>query len=319
MFRFRFLLPVASLSFLFACAGVDGVAMDTDEDGLADSWEAEIGLDPESADSDGDGWSDYDELWGHADPLDEDDHPYTGGWERNPVPSDLDEEETGWEVGDLMPGFTALDQFGDAVSTRSFFGNVLLIKNSAVWCGPCRSSEEEAEGRYQNFREQGFLQLTLIGEDQGGQPPSQQVLEEWAAMPAEAVTFPVLDDGNWENGNNLERDGGIPTFSLVGRDGTLRVVDGGHSDSQIQALLDEEAPEVDWEPPPALDEVTGGGAAPVSSSAAPFSGGTSGDEAIVSSSPYGGAACSASGSAGGTWLAAALALFGVSGTLRRRS
>ena len=104
---------------------------DTDGDGLADPWEDEAGLDPTDSDSDGDGWSDDEEVFGFADPLDETDHPYIGGWPRGPVPDEL--EGTGNEVGDIAANFHLMDQFGEQVNLWSFYGQVVVIENAAEW------------------------------------------------------------------------------------------------------------------------------------------------------------------------------------------
>ena len=68
------------------------------------------------------------------------------------------------------------------------------------------------------------------------------------------LTFPVLTDPGWAESNKYEQDHGIPTFHLLGRDLTIRILDGQVSESAIQEALDEPVPEVDWDAPPPLDE-----------------------------------------------------------------
>jgi hypothetical protein len=59
----------AALSMLMACSAT----IDTDADGLPDSWEAELGTDPERADTDGDGLTDNAEVEVFdTNPMDED-------------------------------------------------------------------------------------------------------------------------------------------------------------------------------------------------------------------------------------------------------
>jgi hypothetical protein len=111
--------------------GGGGGLPDTDGDGLADEWEQERDLDSESVDTDEDGWTDDEEVYGFADPLDEMDHPYDGGWERSPWPEDL--ESAGQDVGDIADDFRLLDQFGEEVSLWSFYGRVILVENVAEW------------------------------------------------------------------------------------------------------------------------------------------------------------------------------------------
>ncbi len=131
-----FILLGALPLLLVACAragGGGGVAAlpDTDGDGLADGWEEENGLDPEEEDSDGDEWTDYEEVFGHSDPDDDLDHPYSGGWERSPVPEDLEGEGTA--VGEIAPNFELMDQYGEYVNLWSFYGRVIQIETVAEW------------------------------------------------------------------------------------------------------------------------------------------------------------------------------------------
>jgi len=287
--RFALALPI----LLAGCVGGSGLLADTDGDGLADSFEEEIGLDPDSSDTDGDGFSDNEEWTALSDPDNAESYPYTGGYDRTLAPDDLGDDGTGNEVGDVAEDFLLVDQFGDTVNLYSFYGQVILLKNSASWCGPCRSSEEEAEARYQNFRDDGFIQITLLGEDNAGQPPNDAALNDWADTPANPVTFPVVSDGQWGVGNRYERDGGIPTFSVVGRDMTLRSVDGQHGDAFIEELLAEDIDAITRPEAPSEDEVGDLPNEQLEYDYAGFDG--------AAGAPWGGASCNAAGGNAGVF------------------
>ena len=292
---------------------------DLDNDGLPDSWEVANDLATDNADTDGDGHSDADEVFGYSDPLDADDGLYQGGWDRQPWPADIEEQEVGYAIGSVAPNFALPDSYGDNISLWSFYGNVILVKNSAAWCGPCRQSEEEAEERYQRFVEEGFIQITIVAEDEGYEPSEQDDLERW--RDDFSVTFPVVSDEGWAVSNGYEQDSGIPTFSLIGRDMTLRTLDGSHSDGEIEQLLAEEIPEVEWDMPSELetdDAAPGDGAEvpeiPVVVGYTPFGGTGNADAADTSvPAPYGGASCSTGGDASSLGL-----LFGLIGLAFRR-
>jgi|GEM_PF-1946385 len=99
------------------------------------------------------------------------------------------------------------------------------------------------------------------------------------------LTFPVLADPNWGESNKYEQNGGIPTFHLLGRDLTIRILDGYPSEADIQEALDEPVPEVEWNAPPSLDEpVPEGQEAEGSTDTAA--------EPILAEGPYGGGAYS---------------------------
>jgi len=80
--------------------------------------------------------------------------------------------------------------------------------------------------------------------------PSQSNLENWAT--GYNQTLPTLSDGGWAVSNTYEQDFGIPTYSLIGRDMTVRIRDGSISSSAINSALSEPVPQVAWDEPPAL-------------------------------------------------------------------
>lgn len=57
----------------------DYPVLDSDEDGLSDEEEEDLGTDPFDADTDGDGFDDGEEVDRGTDPLDDSDYPSTGG------------------------------------------------------------------------------------------------------------------------------------------------------------------------------------------------------------------------------------------------
>ena len=128
----RTTLPAALLVAIAAAGCGPAGPVDTDGDGLADSYELEIGTDPELADTDGDGHDDRTELYQFTDPQEEDSAPYAGGWDRQPYPDDLADLQ-GREVGDVMEDFVLADQFGEDVQLHRFYGNVVLVESAAEW------------------------------------------------------------------------------------------------------------------------------------------------------------------------------------------
>lgn len=80
------------LGCLFACtplAETTEDTTDTDNDGLTDAQEAELGTDPNNPDSDGDGYLDVHEITEGTDPLDSESRIYIGNWPYNPTKGDM--------------------------------------------------------------------------------------------------------------------------------------------------------------------------------------------------------------------------------------
>ena len=97
---------------------------------MTDLEEAELGTDPESEDSDGDGFSDCAEIESSSDPTDGDEVPYACGWPHND-PGNL--QPTGAAIGDVMYQASLPDQCGEEVNLWDFYGKYHVIYMTAAW------------------------------------------------------------------------------------------------------------------------------------------------------------------------------------------
>lgn len=248
--------------------GLDKDAADTDGDGLNDGDEVNLGLDPKAADTDGDGLRDGDEVANGLDGL-------VGDTDRDEV-GDLEEVEggsdgtsctsvpegywpnclekaeedglegEGWRVDDVMEDWSADDQFGEEISLYQFYGNVVLLDFSAGWCGPCNSAAPGQEEVYQEYRDQGFVILHVMVDDNSydGYVTDDNFAEDWAEE--HDLTFPVVVDtsrgGYSEAYYNLYLEGyieGVPTFAILDRE--LRFIDtwSGENESRMLSNIED--------------------------------------------------------------------------------
>jgi hypothetical protein len=136
--------------------------VDSDEDGLTDEEEAELGTDPNLKDTDADNYWDSWEVIEMTDPLDASSRIYTGYWPYNPNKDELDQGS--WDtastvVGSPFPRHSFLDHHGDYVDLYDFSNFVLseqsggtgelsyfIFDLSAQWCGPCHNVAEWMSG-----------------------------------------------------------------------------------------------------------------------------------------------------------------------------
>ena len=242
------------------------VACDADDDGLSNSEEEELGTDPEVADTDGDGLSDFDEVETHGtDPLvaDMDEDGFDDGEEiaAGTDPSDwMSYERTTdgrwpdlsgyaegtparWAVGERVPDFTATDQFGQQITLEQFYGNVILVDFGAGWCGPCRQVAVTAEDMYRQRADDGFLIIHYMIDDNSntGAIEDGTFVAAWADQ--YGLTFPVVSDDSRAAISDAARSGlyqgGIPFMALL--DQELKVVQGGRgagAEGQLKAQAD---------------------------------------------------------------------------------
>jgi len=209
----------------------DPGSLDSDGDGVSDADEEAMGTDPNATDSDEDGWDDTEEISGNTDPTNADDHPYQGGWPIGDCRNDL--QGTTLAQGEVAPQFELTDSYGDTVRLHDFCHMAVLVVTGAEWCGPCQAYRAEAAGYYEAYYSRGLMIIDFLGEDSGGQPPTQEVLERWR----DGHPYAVLADPNWAVSNTGYVSGGIPAISLIAPGGVVDILNGYPGPSDIERVL----------------------------------------------------------------------------------
>ena len=140
-------------------------------------------------------------------------------WEKgSPPPGELVGE--GFAVGQVFPDLRLVDQHGQEVAAWQWYGMVIAVDVSTMWCGPCRGLAAEVDHTWEDYRDQGFMYLTLLPQDQAGEVPDQADLNAWADQ--FGITAPVLsDDQGWSY--QIVPDNTYPRIMIVGRDMRVRV------------------------------------------------------------------------------------------------
>lgn len=85
-------------------------------------------LDP-TADEDGDGFTNGDELALGSDPMDATDVPYAGGWKKDAA-CRHDVVATGNDEGQIAEDFALVDQYGETFHLHDFCDRVVLVEFS---------------------------------------------------------------------------------------------------------------------------------------------------------------------------------------------
>lgn len=136
------------------------------------------------------------------------------GWDKgSPPPAELEGE--GFGVGQVLPDLRLLDQHGEETATWQWYGMVVAIDVSTMWCGPCRGLAAEVDATWADYRDEGFMYVTLLPQDQAGEVPDNADLNAWADQ--FGITAPVLsDDEGWSY--QIVPDNTYPRIMIVGRD-----------------------------------------------------------------------------------------------------
>ncbi|MBN2799611.1 MAG: TlpA family protein disulfide reductase [Deltaproteobacteria bacterium] len=144
---------------------------------------------------------------------------------------------SGFDEGEVVPDFRLLDQRGQTVSLWQFYGQVILLDLSTMWCSPCQDLAAHTEESWEAYRDQGFVYLTVLAEDIQGQDPEVDDLVFWADN--FGISAPVLGDPGkrWSSllGANLD----YPRVWVVGRDlSVVEVLPPAPTDAMVVAAIE---------------------------------------------------------------------------------
>jgi len=112
------------------------------------------------------------------------------------------------------PAFSLPDLNGKKVELTQYKGKVVFLNFWATWCGPCKEEMPSMEALYQEFKDKGFVFLT-ISVDYEGLKPVKEFLQK------HRYTFPVLLDPKCDTLDPFEVKG-IPTTLIIDKFGRMR-------------------------------------------------------------------------------------------------
>lgn len=130
------------------------------------------------------------------------------------VPENL--RAQGFSTGQTIPDFLLTDQHGDKVSAWQFYGSVIALDISTLWCAPCQKLADDVHTVQADYEDQGFIYITLLSQDLSGKVPDVAELNSW--VDDHGITnAPVLsDDGGFSS--QITPQGIFPQVVIVGRD-----------------------------------------------------------------------------------------------------
>jgi peroxiredoxin len=139
--------------------------------------------------------------------------PPENTWSMSEPPQGL--EGDGWHAGDVVPDFRLIDQHGDEVSLWQFYGQVIVLDHSTYWCAVCQTLAQDVDHTWLEYADQGFMYLTLLSQDNDGEVPSVEILQQWADY--FGISAPVLADDAGIADTVVGAEG-FPRLQLIGRD-----------------------------------------------------------------------------------------------------
>ncbi|HHO49584.1 MAG TPA: TlpA family protein disulfide reductase [Deltaproteobacteria bacterium] len=140
----------------------------------------------------------------------------------------------GFDVGAIVPDLRLVDQFGDEVSLWQFYGKVILLDVSTMWCAPCRDLAEHTEETNLRFGDD-LIYVTILQETTEGAPPEQEDLELW--VEAYGITSPVVADPDRLSYDAI-RQNLRPAVLAIDRDLTIVERVNPPNDEEVQAAIE---------------------------------------------------------------------------------
>ena len=155
-------------------------------------------------------------------------------WEQcDPPPAGLRSE--GFAEGEVFPDLRMMDQHGEETSFWQWYGCVIAVDVSPMWCAPCRQLAKEVDHTWKDYRDQGFVYITMLPENSQGDVPDKGDLNDWAK--AGDITAPVLRDSEGYS-YDLAPDGAFPRILIIGRDMTIENGQVTPEDAAIRAAIE---------------------------------------------------------------------------------
>lgn len=142
----------------------------------------------------------------------------SNSWGSSVPPSSLVGE--GFSVGQVPYDFRLVDQHGEEVALWQFYGSVILLDISTMWCGPCQQIAQEVTETWEDYRDDGFIYLTVLPEDLEGGSVEANDLTDWAE--SFQIEAPVLAD-NSGYGYEVEPNRVWPVMMIIDRKMTVAV------------------------------------------------------------------------------------------------
>lgn len=144
--------------------------------------------------------------------------PPTNAWEVSAPPEGLSAQ--GYQVGQVPPDLRLVDQFGDEVSLWQFYGDVVLLDISTMWCAPCQELALHTQETQEDYEGRGFTYVTVLQQDTEGGDVELSEVNQW--VDAFGIEAPVLADPDRLTEVAISQ-GQYPAVLVIGRD--MRVHD----------------------------------------------------------------------------------------------
>jgi thiol-disulfide isomerase/thioredoxin len=152
----------------------------------------------------------------------------------SPYHPDINWDECRGREGEHPCNIISFDQNGDEFDLYKYYGSLIVLDLSTMWCGPCNQAGAHAQEVQDQYIDEDLVYITVLIEDQQGGPVDLSDLQQWATAYGN-TTSPVVSGDR----SLLTSGGGTfdltswPTFFYIDRDMLIRDVDKGYNGTEV--------------------------------------------------------------------------------------
>lgn len=138
------------------------------------------------------------------------------------------------QAGFIAPDFTLNSLAGETYTLSKFQGQAILVNLWATWCPPCRAEMPAIEKMYQEYKDQGFIVLSVDMTYQDDPSAVSPFAKEYG------LNFPILleETGDMASAYQLRS---LPSSFFVDREGVISevVIGGPMSEALLRARIEQ--------------------------------------------------------------------------------
>ena len=135
--------------------------------------------------------------------------------------------------------FELMDQNGEMVNLYDYYGKVIIVDLSSMWCPYCVNIAPKAAEFKELYGEDNFIWLTLLVQDFDGNKPDISDLQQWALVGG--IDEPILAAGDMVDlsGENGYPVTAYPTIVLITKEMIIYRGVSGWNEDIIKTWIEE--------------------------------------------------------------------------------
>tara|TARA_X000001382_G_C3133973_1_gene167356 strand:- start:6 stop:680 length:675 start_codon:yes stop_codon:yes gene_type:complete len=133
-----------------------------------------------------------------------------------------------------------MNQDGDRVDLYDYYGSVIVLDLSAMWCYPCQQAAYDHNDMLDRFRGEDIVYITVLLENFQRETPSQDDLIAWRDQ--FEIASPILQGRTTLYGQDYKEQwpmGSYPSFIIIDKEMLVYYMQPGYNPNTLDRLVTE--------------------------------------------------------------------------------